>query len=200
MTSKTGICNLAIGHLGILSELGNVDSDQSAEASACRRFYEATRDELLRKFQWSFATKIQALGLVEENPNTEWRYSYQYPSDCFLFRRILSGLRVDSRQSRVPYRLAHGAAGRVIFTDMAEAFGEWTLRITDSDRFPPDFTTAFSFLLASRIAPAISAGDPFGLGEKAFQQYRLAIGEAMAMGLLEEQVEEDPDSEFGRFR
>lgn len=198
--SKTVIANLALGHLGSGKEIANLDTENSAEARACRRFYETARDEMLRGWTWPFATKITTLTLVEEDPNDEWAYSYRYPTDCLMFRRIPSGARTDTRQSRVPYRVAQDDAGQVIFTDREDAQAEYTVAITDTRRFTSDFTMALSLRLASYIAPSITAGDPFKVGTRAFQLYGMSVDAARANAANEEQPDEDPSSQFERER
>jgi len=178
----------------------NVETERSQEASACRRFYDITLEQVLRDFEWPFATKFQALGLIEEDPTTEWQYSYQYPSDCLMARRILSGIRNDDRQSQVPYRLVNNGNTPIIYTDQEDAELEYTVRATDPQVYPPDFTLALSFLLAYYIAPRITGGDPFKRGEAARAEYLASISSAKASAENEEQQEEQPDSEFMRVR
>ena len=199
-SSKTEICNLALSHLGIGKEVANIDSEQSAEASACRRFYETAKDECLRDFNWPFTTTFATLGLVEIDPTDEWAYSYRYPSDCLKLRRILSGLRNDNRQSRVPYKMGQDTEGLLLYTDMQNAKIEYSVREDDTDRYPVDFTVALSYKMAVYIAPRLAAGDPFGLAGKAMQMYSYTVAKAANSALNEEQVEEDPQAESIRSR
>lgn len=200
MATKAEICNLALSHVGVGKEIANLDTEKSQEASACRRYYDQARLATLRDFEWPFATKVAALGLVTQNPTSEWGFSYQYPSDCLHFRRILSLRRNDTRQSRVPYRIVYGQAGNELYTDMQNAESEYTVNVEDPTRFPPDFAMALSFRLAAYIAPRLTGGDPYKLGDKALQLYTYEISRAKATAVNEEQEEEDPDSEFIRGR
>lgn len=200
MASEVDICNMALSHLGNSKEIAILATEKSEEAAACRRFYETARDTVLRDFAWPFATRILSLGLVEEDPNDEWAYAYRYPTDCLLLRRLLSGLRNDNRQSRAPYRVARDDDGLVIYTDLAEAQMEYTVRETDPNRFPPDFTLALSYRLAVLLASRITAGDPFKLVEKSFNLYQIELGNARAQAGNEEQPDETPQSEFIRDR
>lgn len=199
-TSKTVIANLALSHLGVSKEIANIDTENSEEANACRRFYEVARNKVLRDFNWPFATKIAALSLVSEDPNDEWDYSYRYPSDCLNFRKIQSGTRNDSRQTRTPYRIAKDASGKVIFTDRQDAIGEYTELIETVELYPDDFVMALSFLLASYTAPRITGGDPFKLGERAMSMYEIELSNARTNSLNEEQNEELVESELIRER
>lgn len=200
MATPAEICNLALSHIGVGKEIASLDTEKSEEAQACRRFYDQARLATLRDFEWPFATKFTTLGLVTNNPTAEWAFSYQYPSDCLHFRRILSGVRNDTRQSRVPFRLTYGASGQEIYTDKDLAQAEYTVDVSDSSRFPADFALALSFRLAAYIAPRLTGGDPFKLGDRSMQLYSLEISRAKATAVNEEQEEQDPDSEFVRGR
>jgi hypothetical protein len=198
--SKTVIANLALSHLGVGKDIANLESENSAEARACRRVYNTLRDEVLRAFHWPFATKIASLALIAENPNDEWAYSYVYPTDCLEFRRILSGIRNDTRQSLVPYRISNSGSQIVLFTDQANAIGEYTFREEVTERYPSDFVMALSALIAGYIAPQLSSGDPFKMAPRAFDLYASTIATAKANALNEEKYEEEQDSEFIRAR
>jgi hypothetical protein len=195
-SSPTDICNLALSHLGISSELGNMETERSAEAAACRRFFETARDATLRDFPWPFASKSAVLGLVEEEPNDEWGYSYRYPSDCVAIRRMLGGLRNPTRATRVPYVIGQDATGLLIYTDTENAEMEYTARTSNTYLFPSDFVMAFSFRLSAYMAPRVTGGDPYKLAERSLRMYEYEIEKARARALGEGQVDIEPDSEF----
>lgn len=197
MSSKTEIANLATSHLGIDKEIANIDTENSAEARACRRFFDTARDMVLSDFPWPFATKFADLALVEEDPTIEWGFSYRYPSDCLTFRRILNGVtRIDTLESRVKYKIGRDTDGQLIYTDMEDAQGEYTIQITSVELYPPDFTMALSLLLAGLIGPRISGGDPFKKGDRALALYRKTIANAQALAIGEEQPDRPAESEF----
>lgn len=198
--SVTDICNMALSHLGIGKEIGNIETDDDEEAAAFNRFYENCRDILLRDFPWPFAMVTADLGLVEEDPTEEWAYSYRYPSNCLKLKRIQSGIRNDNQDSRIPYRVSRDDGGLLLYTDLEDAVIEYTFRETDPGRFPPEFVSALSFLLAFKMAPRLTAGDPFKLGDRAYQMYQVEIGKARASAGNEEVPGREPDSEFIRAR
>lgn len=200
MATQTEIANIALTHIGVGKEIGNLETEKSEEAEACRRMFDLALDETLRGFAWPFATRFVTLALVADNPTTEWAKSYRYPSDCLLLRRLLSGARTDTRQSRVPYRVSGDAQGKLILTDISDAVLEYTVRVTNTETLSPDFTNAIAALLAFYIAPRLTGGDPFKLGQRAYEIWRLAIANAAAMSVNEEQPDEEPDSEFVRTR
>lgn len=194
--ADTVICNLALGHLGSSKEIANVETERSAEASACRRFLEPSKKETLRDFNWPFATAYVTLALVETSPNTDWAYSYRQPSDCCRIRKILSGVRNDTRDSRVPYEKASDSTGILIYTDQVDAVLKYTKNVTNNSLFDQDYVMMLSLLLASYIAPKITSGDPFKLGERAFRLYLDSKEKAQSTSLNEQQDERPPESEF----
>jgi len=200
MASKTEICNLAISHLGISKEIANVDTEKSQEAYACKRFFDICRDTTLRDFPWPFATRFIAVGLVEEDPTSEWAFSYRYPSDCLVIRRLLSNQRIDTQQSRIPYKVGSDASGRLIYTDLEDAEIEYTVLIDDPNLYPDDFVLALSYRIAMQVAARITGGDPFKVGDKAALMYQLELTRAQAASANEEFLGLQPESEFTRAR
>lgn len=198
--SEVAICNLALGHLAISSEINNLTTEKSAEASACRRYFTSARDESLRDLKCTFATKFADLSLVESNPTSEWQYSYRYPSDCLFFRRILSGTRNDTQESKIPYRIASDDVGKLIFTDQPSAECEYTKLADNPLLWPDDFILTVSYLLAHMIAPRLTRGDGIKLGDRALELYTWmkTVAESNANG--EEHQEEPPEAESIRAR
>lgn len=198
--SEVAVCNLALGHLGVSEEIQNLETERSAAASACRRYITTARDMSLRDFRWPFATAFASLSLVEEDPNTEWKYSYRYPSDCLNFRRILSGSRNDSRETRIPYKLASDDSGKLIYTDQYQAVCEYTKMMSNPALWPDDFILMMSYLLASLISPRVTRGDGVKLGDRAFEIYLRSKQAAEVNAENEEQLDEPPEAESIRAR
>jgi hypothetical protein len=194
--SKVAICNLALSHLGIAKEINFFDTEKSQEAAACRRFYDLALEQTLKDFDWPFAGKIATLQLIEADPNTEWAYSYRYPVDCVQFRKILSGIRNDTRQSAEPYKISRDTTGTIILSDKATAEGEYTMLLDNPQEYPPDFAMALSLRLAVYVAPRITGGDPYNLAKKCMDLYLVEVEIAKANARNEEKQDELPESEF----
>lgn len=198
------ICNLALSHLGVSVEIVDLDTERSKEAKACRRFYDVVRDEVLRDFDWPFAKVTELLALVEDftgDSDRDWSFAYRYPADAIAIRRVILGGagRLETQSSKVRYLMGRDNAGVLIYTDLADASVEFTYRETDVTRFPPDFISAFSHLLASRIGPRI-AGDKIKLVEAQLPLYDYEIRKARANALNEQLPDFEPDSELLRAR
>lgn len=198
--TKTVIANLAISHLGINKNISNFDTDKSSEGNAVRQFYETSLEQVLSQFRWSFARAYVKLALVQSNPTCEWGYSYRYPSNCLLVRRILSGLRTDTHQSRVPFLIGTDAAGGLIYTDMAKAEIEYTFLQQDTSKFTSEFAMSLSLKIAYMIAPQITAGDPFKMRDSIQALYMKSLDQAESNIATEEQPDRDIESEFIRSR
>lgn len=195
MASLTEICNLALGHLGSSNTVANADTENSAEAKTFRRFYETVRNATLRDFNWPFATKFEALALIEEDPTEEWGFSYQYPTDCILMQRLLSGNRNESEAERIAYKIARIDDSKVILTDQQDATAQYTMLITDVNEFTPDFILALSFHLAFMMGPHIARSDSKMI-EAAERKYVNYISQARAQAYNEEQPDVLPEASY----
>lgn len=199
-SSQINIVNVALSHLSISKTVAILQTEKTEEAITARLFYDLAREATLRDFPWPFSTRILALALVEESPNDEWDYSYRYPTDCLEIRRILSGARNDTRQSRVPYRILSDGQGTLVYTDTENAEIEYTVNAVSPQFYPPDFVMAFSLYMAHLMAPRLTGGDPYKLGQRALGLYDLEINRAVKNAFNEQQIEEPPESEFIRDR
>lgn len=200
MASKVEICNLAISNVGTGKTIADFELERSSEAAACRQYYAVALKGTLRDFPWPFATKHLALALVQEDPTEEWAYSYRYPTDCVKMRRILSGNRVDTRQSRVPYRISSDASGKLIYTDKYQAVAEYTYLVENTQLYDDSFVNALAWRLASLLSPRLSQGNPFKIAERCRNEYMRELLKAEREGGTEDQPEEEPASEFDRGR
>lgn len=204
MSSKVDVWNMALGHLGVTTTIAS-PTENTKERKTMERYYEPTLEAVLRDRDWPFATGFKNPGLVtdfttSDDPTNEWSYSYRYPTDCLRVRRII-GNEGRISANKIPFRTVSDDNGRLIYTDQEDAKIEYTRRITDPARFPPDFMLAISFRLAAYAAPALTRGDQMQLGKRAFQIYVAEFGLAAANAMNEEQVDRNqPDSEFIRER
>lgn len=191
---------MALTHCGVGKTVTDPNTDTGNEAKVLRIFYDTAIIETFEDYDWSFARKYAVLSLVEENPNSKWLYSYEYPTDCAAPREILSGMCNDTRQTRVLYEILNDATGRIICTNKQDAELKYTLKLQDAAAYTYAYKMAASFKLAALIIPKLSAGDPFGLAPKLESKYAYEISKAAANDGNQEQTQQDPPSEFQRFR
>ena len=202
MPSIVDICNRALSHTGTDQAIASL-SEQSKEARVCARWYEPSRDQLLRTFAWNFAQRQVLLAAMGDVP-TGWQYRYRYPTDCVDLQRVFQagnyrpGM-ADDGLAMAPFKIASdGEGGRVILTDIEQAEALYTVRVEDPNLFPADFTAALELTLAANIAMPMLAQPKIAdyLASKA----RQALNEAMAGNLNESHEPEAPDAEWVRTR
>lgn len=193
MATQVEICNMALAYIGHTVFIEDLDTEASQEAILCRLFFEQMRDAVLEDHHWPFASKDFTLNLIEEDPNTDWAYSYAYPTDCIRAERIVTGLG-EPDSEKAPYRIHGTGAARRIYTNEEDAVLKYTARITDVSLFSASFVEA----LAWRIAAAIA----LGLGRKeanrqvAMANYNMAKAQAQVNAANEMIVGAARDSEF----
>lgn len=197
MASKTSVINMSLSHLGISTQIADIDTENSKEAKVARIFFDTVRDATLSEGAWYFAEKTADLSLIEEEPNDDWLYSYAYPADCLNAIKIPSGTRQDTNFTKIPYEInGDDTYGRIILTNAESASLKYTYRHTDIDHWPPDFILAMSYHLAFYMAPQLTGGDKNKLGERALKLYQFQLLKAKKKSLNEEVNEDQPISDF----
>lgn len=196
MTAIVDIYNMAVMEAGHSQAITDPNESTNA-ANLCRTFYPSCRDMVLEAVDWNFATKRVVLSLLT-NTQTNWEYAYAYPADAVRVRAlVLEGKRAPG-QAAVPFEVAQMDGQRVILTDLPEAEMIYTARVENPNLFSPTFTTALTYLLASRVAVPLT-GKP-DMAAQARQGYLLTLASAAAHSLNEVQRDQMPDDEFTEAR
>jgi hypothetical protein len=190
MSSIVEIYNFALASVGSQQDVSAAD-EMSTEAVKCTLFYANCRDRVLRDFDWPFARQYYTLGLVADAPNTEWAYAYRYPTTALNVRAIVNATR--SSVPRIPFSLGSDASGKLIYTDAENAVARMTVRIEDPELFDPLFVSALSFLLGSRVGPALSRDAK--LTALAYQMYGADVASARVEAANEGGQDPAPDAE-----
>lgn len=183
--TKLQIINLACFHLGNTRPIVNLDDENSVASIAANLNYDNALETILRSSRWHFARKVAPLELHSEDSNGQWRYVYKYPADCVDLIRISNGTSFDTDETLIEFKIEHRHNTTVILSNHTEASAEYTFYNTNTNLYPADFTQALSLLLAYMLAPAITNGDPLGLGDKMYQRYHLALKRAHANSMNE---------------
>lgn len=200
--SDTQIANLALSGIGTRSSIASLN-ENSAEARTCRLHYELARDDLLRAAHWNFARRQVALALLRDATKSPpdpvpqpWLYEYAYPQDCVLMRYLMPlflstpgvvpGTVSTPNFTGPPVRFilssdqdANGNDIKVILTSQNQSIGVYTKRITDASLFDSTFVLAFSALLASRIAIALTGDKKLAVTQFQIAQGHVAKAQAM---------------------
>ncbi len=205
MSSEVDIANLSLSHLGDDATIASLDPPEgSAQAEHCARFYPIARDALLEMHTWNFATR-RINGAEVDALGTGWQYAYAVPTDALhVFAIIppgaiddytapnLSGTYTLSDGSLAtplpghsiiqtqPFALESNEDGEtIIVTNQSQAVIRYVIRITDTTRFSPLFTTALTWLLASYVAgPIIKGKEGRDEAKRCLQMVTYWLGEA----------------------
>lgn len=181
---KIEIINLALARIGVAA-IERLDEPSEA-ARQVQAFYEHTRRTVLRKYNWSFATRRVGLALVPATLN-DYKFAYRYPTDAIYVRRLYQ------EGSKKPwdnkhYKIMSDKEGKIICTRQKFAEAEYTADITDTTLFDDGFVEAFSWKLASEIAFTLT-GKP-DLATNAVQAYNAYFTEAVGEDAAEYQETE----------
>jgi hypothetical protein len=148
------IVNMALSHLGNSAVIEDID-ELSAEARQGKLWYEAARREALEALNWNFARRRIALSLHSEPPpEGQWHFRYQYPADCLKARFIVNPL--GPQADPVPFEIEMVEDERTILVDLDEARLIYTRDHALVSSFSPMFVNALAFLLASKLATALT--------------------------------------------
>lgn len=201
--SAVNICNIALNRIGVLQTIVSLTPpDNSPSGVACSAVYDFCRLELLAKFPWPWASKYATLALVATNPNQEWRYAYQYPTDALFVRRVTVSPtatvtqpygtspgftfdRSDTNPKPPPFEIGYMNSAQVIYTDLQNAACKYTFDQTDVTTFTTEFANLFAWRLAVELADAL-ANDP-GQRERCDKMFRQVEMTSAAIAMNEAQ-------------
>jgi hypothetical protein len=129
---------------------------------------------VLRAFPWGFALRAEALALVSGQTFPGWSYVYQYPSGCLNMRcvadasgirRVYSAVNCDPcwntvlQQVRQPWQkaLKTDGASQVLLTDLADAWGFFTVDVTNTGAWDVDFAGVVADRLSMEVGGPLQA-------------------------------------------
>jgi len=155
MASKTEIINLALTHLGAKVISSITESTEVARRAAV--VYDPARDECLRSCDWAFATQIVALAEIANETVTGWDYLYAYPSNCLRVRKVInSATSLTEEPPKFRELLSPTTSAKALASDLESASAEFTYKVTDTTLYDSAFVSAFSYLLAAKLAQTLT--------------------------------------------
>ena len=103
--SKTVLANKALSFLGQkpITDITTVDTAND-RLTVVQLHIDDAIEEFIRDFNFSPGTKTADLILLCEDPTDNWQFAYYRPSDCLRFRKILSAVEEDDRETAVDFR------------------------------------------------------------------------------------------------
>ncbi len=203
MDTAVEICNLALSHIGQGVTIASL-SERTAAAQACNDFFETARKKFLRDYKPAFALKrnysFAEVEEFEDEDNSEWGFSYRWPSDCLAVIKLHSGIRQRSPDTDVPFEQGGDSTEKLILTDEEDAVGDYVL---DHDNFTiwhEDSMIALSYLVAHYIAPRLSKGNIIQMKRELWQFYLAEANNAVGNIKNEQTYDEAADPEMIRAR
>lgn len=195
--SAVRICNMALSHIGTRSDIESL-TEESTEAKVCNLWYDWSRIQVLESHNWNFCKLRVALALIEEEPNTEWNYRYEYPNNCVKARLIENP--AGPNEDTLPFSIENTSDGlkKSILTGQEEATLIYTFDLANTDLFSSLFIDALSWRLAAQIAFRIT-GDR-AVEQSAIQTFQRIMGLAMSGNSSEGVDKPERESEFIRAR
>jgi hypothetical protein len=174
LTSKVGICNLALSNIG-KPDIQDIN-EASAEALACKRFYDQTLAVLLEKYPWRWAQHTAALAEVTNTKSNRWLKAFRRPSDCRKLLYVCDELMLDADDRHAsPYAIE----GATIYCDIETAYAVYIKDQTDPTKFPALFVEALSWHLAVRLAMPLTRDPKMRADAYQLAERTTAMAEAM---------------------
>ena len=201
--------NLALLNLGISRTLTNL-TDLSRESFTGGMQFDHQLRATLRSHPWPFATKYLELtlhaGTITVPVQPDWRYAYEYPSDCIFARRIVESATARTFDATpIPFRVGRESTTKVIYTnddqglDPAETCLEYTS--IDACPFALDdelFMDALVWRLTAALAASLTRLSK--RHEDAWAMYLHALATAATVTMNEGQQELEGDAAWIRDR
>ena len=157
--TDTQICNMALSHIQS-KQISNLDTDNGDEGIACRLFYSVARQDILSRFDWSFARRSLQLTINTQSPqNTKYEYQYLRPADAISIRKLTHE---SDETSLIDYEQgiyvnpAGNAEQRIILCNYPDVLCVYTRDVTSNALFSPGFTLALSYRLAMELCAALN--------------------------------------------
>lgn len=192
MASKVGICNLALSHIGQRSI--SAINESSAEAAACRQFYDRDRRAVLRAHPWNFALRVVTLAASVEDPEYGYTYRYKLPTDCLRPVELTNLAEMsadpvlqltDANRAR---KLAEASAafklmGKDLLTNVEGAKLAYVKDETDPNQFDELFLEALSFRIAADLAGVLPESPDWQ--KNMIEMYERSLASARAVDAAE---------------
>ena len=198
------ISNIALARIGSSLTISNLEDDNTNQAKIIRTHVQSSLTKLLEMYPWGFATKFAPLALVEENPINSWSFSYQMPSDAVVLRQLgVEGLFEDKENyddERDKFKEVYSDTGLLIYTNIGQAWAEYTLAIPQGYHFPNHFGRALAAQLALDIAPQLITNNFAKVKSVLISDAKTEINDQIAEDINRKPRPETSKSRFARVR
>lgn len=164
-STETSICNSALAKLG--SEPILSLDDDNFRARLCKQQFGILRDEVLESHPWNFAIRRKQIAAVSGfvDPQGEFSYSFQLPSDC------LRVIRAD-RDSEILHKIE---SDRLLAND-EDVRIQYIALVTDVSKWSRNFREVLAWRIAWDLAYAITQS--LNVAQNMQAAYELALRRA----------------------
>jgi len=175
--AEVEIANLALTHVS--SKPIGALTEATTQARQANRYFWPSADEALKAHPWNFATRRSGVLAQADTPAFgPFAYAFQLPTEPYCLRVLSTS---DDNEETGVRGEAWAVEGRQILTNLSELQVKYIARITDTGLWSSTFITAFSYLLASKLAYPITkhrsvAADMFSLWKDALKEARAENG------------------------
>ena len=190
--SKVGIFNMDLHHLSITAPISVNSMDKDSKAIILNNFYETARDEVLKAFDWGFASAYKDLTLsTEKSPNPKYPFVYDCPNDCITARAIIDTVKGDERKFE-PYINSNGDKSYLAEVECARL--RYTKRVEKEVLFEPEFALTLSYYLAALAGETITGQQK--KADACLQKYEWKLNKAKQLNAQEGAAEDEDNSEY----
>lgn len=154
--TKTKIFNMTLKNLSVSVGIQNTNQTDK-NTVVLNEFYESAKDQVLKDYDWDFASTYRELALTGNIPkNPKFLYEYDYPNDCLFAREIIPY--VDNNDI-IEFEIASNNIGqKVINTNQTPVVLRYTKCVDNETFFSTEFVIALSWYLSFLCALALNKG------------------------------------------
>ncbi len=187
MTSKTSICNKAFIKLGIETSI-NIDTDTSKPATRIKAVYDDILLEVLREYNWNFATYRQALN-ADGSFTPAYGFSYAY-----ILPTVPQMVKLIETEEDIEYKLENN----YLLTNETSVNIRFIGKETNPNKYDSIFVDLFATRMAVEIGHALT-GDK-SLVASLEQRYLLQLSKAKDKDFQEDNQKPIRSSSFNNSR
>lgn len=194
--SEVDICNMALANLGQANFIQNMKGTALSQRACALRYVEVRR-EALSGALWNFASMWREGDKQNIKAKPPWRNCFLYPPDAL---KVFEIQRDDNSAPPVPFEVtAHPTTdGKLIHCDREKPVFIYVKDIVNPTLYSDEFTTAMSWLLASKIAMPLTKS--LKLQQEAFKMWIAMSSQAMAATANESSQDTDTTPSYQEVR
>lgn len=196
MPTQVELCNLALSKVSELPIVTIIDS--LPRAQSCAQEYQGALDEVLEEAFWPFAQTRLALTINSTAPAFGYASAFDLPAD-FINVEIFNNANVEDYDPQRLYKiesltdgtlqlLTNEEAANIVYTRNGTVFTSPQTIDTFAGLMTPLFITAFTTLLAAKIAPLVKNDGPaFASGLLAIYKTEVSKGRTRGANMRKRQ-------------